>query len=181
MSLQLIYGRSGTGKSKYCFDNISEQINNNEKIYIITPEQFSFTAEKELLKAIKNNSVINAEVLSFERMAYRIFNEVGGLTLTNLSKCGRTMLVYDILANKQKNLKFLNNADKNLETALNAITELKKHNINKELLEKTIQEISDDYLKIKLQDLNYIYNEFENRIENNYIDKNDTLTLLAEK
>ena len=181
MSLQLIYGRSGTGKSKYCFDNISEQINNNEKIYIITPEQFSFTAEKELLKAIKNNSVINAEVLSFERMAYRIFNEVGGLTLTNLSKCGRTMLVYDILANKQKNLKFLNSADKNLETALNAITELKKHNINKELLEKTIQEISDDYLKIKLQDLNYIYNEFENRIENNYIDENDTLTLLAQK
>lgn len=181
MSLQLIYGRSGTGKSKYCYDNILNQINGNEKIYIITPEQFSFTAEKKLLKTVQNGSVINAEVLSFERMAYRVFNEVGGLTLTNLSKCGRTMLIYDILASKQKNLKFLNSADKNLEIALNAITEFKKHNISEDSLDNAIQTIDDDYLKIKLQDLNYIYKEFENKIQNNYIDENDTLTLLAQK
>ena len=45
MSLRLVYGRSGTGKTSFCFKEIGENINNN-KIYIITPEQFSFTAEK---------------------------------------------------------------------------------------------------------------------------------------
>ena len=46
MSLQIIYGRSGTGKSEYIFKQIAKKIEKNtkRKIYIVTPEQFSFTA-----------------------------------------------------------------------------------------------------------------------------------------
>ena len=70
MSLRIIYGKSGTGKSTYIFNEIANRIKNGEsKIYIITPEQFSFTAEKKLLDTIKNSSIISAEVLTFARMA----------------------------------------------------------------------------------------------------------------
>ena len=74
MSLRLIYGR--TGKSEFCFNEIQDRINGEEKIYIITPEQFSFTLEKKLLESLKTNACINAEVLSFNRMAYRVASEV---------------------------------------------------------------------------------------------------------
>ena len=42
MSLRIIYGNSGTGKSTYIFNEIAEKIKNktNKKIYAITPEQF---------------------------------------------------------------------------------------------------------------------------------------------
>ena len=73
MSLRIIYGRAGTGKSTYCFNEIKDNVG---KTYIITPEQFSFTAEKNLLSIIDSNSVINAEILTFKRMAYRILTEV---------------------------------------------------------------------------------------------------------
>ena len=46
MSLRLIYGRSGTGKSSYLYEEIKNIIDDKNKIYIITPEQFSFTAER---------------------------------------------------------------------------------------------------------------------------------------
>ena len=46
MSLQIIYGRSGCGKTQYIFNEISKNIDNGRKKYIITPEQFSFSAEK---------------------------------------------------------------------------------------------------------------------------------------
>ena len=46
MSLRIIYGKSGSGKSKFCFDEIAKLVKTEKKIYIITPEQFSFTAEK---------------------------------------------------------------------------------------------------------------------------------------
>ena len=52
MKLRLVYGRAGSGKSKFCFDEIAAQINKEKKIYIITPEQFSFTAEKKLMETI---------------------------------------------------------------------------------------------------------------------------------
>lgn len=76
MGLRIIYGRAGSGKSKYCFDQIKENINNESPIYVITPEQFSFTAEQKLLETLGKKSVINAEVITFMRMADRIFTEV---------------------------------------------------------------------------------------------------------
>lgn len=72
MSLRLIYGRSGTGKSSYMYQEIKNRINKEKKIYIITPEQFSFTAERKLMDSIGTGSVINTEVLTFGRMAYRV-------------------------------------------------------------------------------------------------------------
>lgn len=78
MSLKIIYGRSGSGKSTYIFNEIANKIKNSisRKIYIITPEQFSFTAEKKLLDAVSTSAVISAEVLTFNRMAYRVMKEI---------------------------------------------------------------------------------------------------------
>jgi ATP-dependent helicase/nuclease subunit B len=76
MSLKLICGRSGSGKSEYCLNETLENINGNNKIYIITPEQFSYSVEKKLLDKCETGAIINAEVLTFKRMAYRVANEV---------------------------------------------------------------------------------------------------------
>ena len=56
MGLRLIYGKTGTGKSSYCFSEISKLIENEENIYFITPEQFSFTAEKKLMDFLKEKA-----------------------------------------------------------------------------------------------------------------------------
>ena len=97
MSLRIIYGKSGSGKSEYCFNEIAKLVKTEKKIYIITPEQFSFTAEKKLMDAIDTNAVINAEVLTISRMAHRVLQEIGGNTQTQLTKCGKSMLIYSIL------------------------------------------------------------------------------------
>ena len=39
--------------------------------------------------------------------------------------------------------------------------------------------INDNYLKIKIQDILQVYTDFEDKIENRYIDENDNLTNLA--
>ena len=56
MGLRIIYGRAGTGKSSMCFSEISNLINKENKIFVITPEQFSFTAEKKLMEACRKES-----------------------------------------------------------------------------------------------------------------------------
>ena len=37
MGLRIIYGRAGSGKSEYCYKEIAKDIENNEKIFLITP------------------------------------------------------------------------------------------------------------------------------------------------
>ncbi len=179
MKLRLVYGKSGSGKSTFCFNEIREKIETNEKIYIITPEQFSFTAEKKLMEVCKNQAVLNAEVITFNRMAYRIINNVGGRVKTNLSSCGKAMMIYNILGKYKKNLTFLGKSDENVDIMINAITEFKKHMIGIEDIKKQIENTHDEYLKLKLQDMLIVYEEFENRIVENYIDENDVLTILS--
>lgn len=180
MSLRLIYGRAGTGKSYYCFNEIKDKINNERKIYIITPEQFSFTLEQKLLNSLEKRAVINAEVITFNRMAYRVAGEVSGLTKTNLSKCGKAMLIYRILSMKKDELKFLNKSDENVDIISTQIRELKKHNILKEQLKEVIDNTKNQYLKLKLTDLYILYNKYEEEISNKYIDEEDNLTILAQ-
>lgn len=179
MELRIIYGRAGTGKSEYCYKEIAEKVK-TEKILIITPEQFSFTAEKKLMEAIKTHAVLNAEVVTLSRMAYRVINEIGGKTETNLSKCGKAMLVYSILNNNKKELKFLGKTDENVDMAETAITEFKKHGISVEQLKQEMEKQEDIYLKNKLQDMCKIYEGFEEQLSGKYIDETDLLTILAE-
>lgn len=179
MGLRIIYGKAGTGKSSYCFSEISKLIKNEENIYYITPEQFSFTAEKNLMKFIEEKAIINAEVLSFSRMANRALNEIGGSNKVNLSKCGKAMLIYSILSKNQNNFKFLGKSDENIEIGIQSITELKKHGVSLENLEEEINKIDDIYLKTKLEDLSLLYKNFEEKISQNYIEETDLLGFLA--
>ena len=180
MSFRIIYGRAGTGKSEYCYREIAKKIKKENKILIITPEQFSFTAEKKLMNAIDTQAVLNAEVVTLSRMAYRVINEIGGKTETNLSKCGKAMLIYSILNNNKKELKFLGKTDENVDMLDTAITEFKKHGICVEQLCEEIDKQEDIYLKNKLKDLSIVYNGFEEQLSGKYIDETDLLTILAD-
>ena len=186
MSLQIVYGRSGTGKTTYIFNEISKTIDNGKKKYIITPEQFSFTAEKELLRSIKENTganaVINAEVLTFNRMAHRVLSDVGGACKTALSNSGKSMLIYSILSDKKNDLKFLGKSDSNIDLILTQITELKKHGVSIEILQTLMESVKDNkYLYSKLNDIYTVYSKYDEKIKDKYIDENDSLTVLAEK
>lgn len=123
------------------------------------------------MEAVESKSVLNAEVVTLSRMAYRVINEIGGRTETNLSKCGKAMLVYSILNNNKKNLKFLGKTDENVDMLETAITELKKHGIKVETLKQEIDKQEDIYLKNKLQDIYTVYEKFEEQISGKYIDE----------
>lgn len=181
MSLRFIYGKAGTGKSTFCFNEIKKNINNSKKIYIITPEQYSYSAERQLLEVLDENASINAEVISFNRMANRVFTEVGGLNDVLISKSSKAMLIYSILEKEKKNLKFLGTSNDNIDLVLKEITELKKHNITTEKLENGINEIENISLQEKLKDIDKIYKIYEEYMQNKFIDEEDILTKLANK
>lgn len=179
MGLRIIYGKSGSGKSQYCFSEIAKLIEKEKKIYIITPEQFSFTAEKKLMDAIDTKAVINAEVITLSRMAHRVLQEIGGNKKTKLTKCGKAMLIYSILNENKNKLKFLSKSDENIDLSMTAITEFKKHGILPEQLQEEMENMQDEYLKTKLNDMFLIYQSFEQKLQGEYIEDTDLLTMLS--
>ena len=61
------------------------------------------------------------------------------------------------------------------------ITELKNNNITKSMLEERNCTIQDDYLKAKLSDIKLLYTEFNNEINNKYLDDDDLLSIVKDK
>lgn len=170
---------AGHGKSELCLNETIEQLNNKSKIYIITPEQFSYSVEKKLIDKAPMGAILNAEVLTFKRMAYRVETEVGKTINTSLSKSGKAMLIYSILLNNKSKLKFLGKSEQNVELIDTALTEFKKHSVTLDNLKELVENEEDKYLKEKLKDLSYIYEKYEQKIKDKYLDENDILTILA--
>ena len=180
MGLRIIYGKPGTGKSDFCFSQIADLIDKEKKIYIITPEQFSFTTERKLIDCVKKDAVINAKATTLSRLAYMVMNEIGGANNVQLSKCGKSMIIYSILNKYKKELKFLGKSDENIELSMNTIKEFKKHGITIESLKEETKNTEDNYLKSKLQDMTLIYEKFEKQIQNKYIEETDLLNILSQ-
>lgn len=176
--LKIIYGKSGTGKSKKIYDDIKENLS-NEKIFLIVPEQSNLSAEQNLIKALNVNALMNCQVLTLSRMAFRILEEQAREKRQTLTKSGKAMVIYDILKKEEKNLRFLGKSDKNVDIVINMITELKKHNITEKSLEEI--EIQDNYLKLKLEDIKLIYKKYNEKIKDDFVDENDILGLISEK
>ena len=178
MSFRVVYGRAGTGKSKFCFDEIKKlSKNQGQKIYIIVPEQFSYATEKRLLDTLDENATVNVEVISFKRLAYRIAKEVGEKRVA-LTKTAKAMLIKYIVDKNKDDLNFLAKAN-DIDLVLRTITEFKKHNIDISLLKNQIEKTENKLLKLKLEDIEKIYSKYQEAIEKSFIDEEDMLTILA--
>lgn len=187
MSLRLIYGRAGCGKSVRCVEEIEERLKSGEKkpLILVVPEQFSFQAEKSVVERIKGTGIINVEVTSFERIAFKVFNEVGGATRNHMDSSGKSMLIFSIMNRLKDELKLFGAAaDQHgfVSTVSDIITELKRHDITPEALQGSLALIEEDgLLKNKISDISKIFAEFEESLHRNYIDSEDELTMLYNK
>ncbi len=186
MSLRLIYGRAGSGKSQFCLNEIKQRIDQkfNKTLVLLVPEQYSFQTEKNLIKTVGAGGILKTEVLSFRRMAYRVFNEVGGITYPHVNSASKCMLIYKILENMKDNFKIFSKVSAQngfVNTISEMISELKRYNVTPQDLENALQYTDNELLKDKLAEISVIYNEFERTLHEKYRDTDDDLTLLAEK
>ena len=80
MSLQFVFGNSGSGKSDYLYQSILEEAEREpeKNFLLLVPEQFTMQTQRELVCRQPNHAIMNVDVLSFVRLAYRVFDAQGG-------------------------------------------------------------------------------------------------------
>jgi len=107
MPLQVVLGSSGEGKSYELYSKIiKDAIKYPEQNFIIiVPEQFTLQTQKELVSMHPNHGIMNIDILSFLRLSYRIFEEIGKQDMVVLEETGKSMLVRKALEEKKEYLK----------------------------------------------------------------------------
>ena len=123
MALQFIYGNSGSGKTYMIHNRMIQMASENPKknFLLIVPEQFTMQTQRELVQMHPNHSILNIDVLSFNRLAYRIFDELGNFRSQVLEETGKSLILRRIAEEKSDELTVLK---KNI-TKMGYIDELK--------------------------------------------------------
>ena len=91
MSLQFVLGGSGRGKTYYLQHLVTEEAKlfpDRQYIFIV-PEQFTMQTQKELICISEAKGILNIDVQSFLRLAFRVFAETGANNLPVLDEIGR--------------------------------------------------------------------------------------------
>lgn len=186
MSLQFIFGNSGSGKSSYLYRNIlKEAAEHPEKNYLVlVPEQFTMQTQRELVRLEKSHAIMNVDVLSFARLAYRVFDELGKQNLRVLEETGKNLVLRKLAGEQKKNLSVLGgnlNRMGYISEVKSLISELTQYNVSPERLD-TFLETEDvgETLRLKMQDISVMYHSFSEYLQGQYITSEEVLSLLCD-
>ncbi len=174
MSLQFVTGNSGSGKSHTVFQRIIREAGEHpERSYlVVVPEQFTLQTQKDLVGLHPKGGLLNIDILSFNRLAYRIFEETGGDRLPVLDELGKTLVVQKAIASCRKGLRLLGGTLERQGAAAkmkSLISELLQYRVGPQDLENWLSDGEKRrQLGLKIADVQLIYREFHAYLENKY-------------
>lgn len=184
MSVGIIYGRAHSGKSDICIEQITAKLAQNcgKPLVLIVPEQFSYAAEHRLTAAIGAIGASSVEVLTFSRLAHRIFATHQGTLRKTISPAGKNMIVYRALHKQKSKLSiFASSGEKAgfIDKIAGLISEFKRYGISHEQLKAQAQCAQTALLRQKLSDLSTVYECYDKIILDGYTDSEDNLYFAA--
>lgn len=166
MSLQFIFGNSGSGKSTYLYQKIIEESMQRPdgNFIVIVPEQFTMQTQKDLVMAHPRGGIMNIDVLSFQRLAHRIFGEVGADQRSVLSETGKNLMLRKVAIQEQEKLKVLGsrmNRPGYVSEVKSVLSELMQYEVSDFELQEMEQKTENRrLLNAKLEDLQVLYRAF---------------------
>lgn len=186
MSLQFIAGGSGSGKTRYLYEKvIKESMKHPDIQYLfIVPEQYTMQTQKELVRLHPRHGLFNIDVLSFKRLAYRVFEDMGVQLPVVLDDMGKSMVIRKVAGKLKKDLKLYGGHLEQpgfISQLKSQISELSQYGVSAEDLEMVEGETDRTLLKEKLGDLKTIYKGFKDYIESHYITEEEILDILCRK
>ncbi len=129
MAVRFIIGRAGSGKTHYCLNALRECLQQDPidgpRLILLVPEQASLQMERAILSptGVADKTVApstppagpisgahRAEVLSFQRLAYRVLDGLGGAPRRALTESARAMVLRHLVARRSNDLQYYGRA-----------------------------------------------------------------------
>ena len=179
---KLLLGRAGAGKTTAVLNRLCEASRERPQVLLV-PEQMSHETERALCAAGGPQINLRAEVLSFSRLANRIFQRAGGLGEEELEPGGRLLLMYRAVQGVASQLKVYGRPSRRpafLTSLLATADELKSCRVLPELLVRAGEEAAGPEGD-KLRDLGLIFGEYEALTAQTALDPRDRLTRAADR
>lgn len=187
MSLQMMLGGEGSDRQERIYKKlVDEAVKNPEQtFYLIVPEQYTMQTQMKMTELHPGHGVMNIDIVSFPRLAYRVFDEIGGIQKSILEDTGKSMVIRRLLSqNKETFEAFSGSVNKHgfVEQAKSMLSELFQYNVKSQALEESAKLVGEKtLLGKKLKDIQTLYDAFKDYMSDKYMTAEELLTVLSEK
>ena len=185
MSLQLILGASGSGKTTWVNRHmIEESMKHPEQNYILlVPEQFTMETQRAIAQAHPRKGTMNIDILSFVRLAHKVFAEMGCEDYVVLDDMGKCVILQKAALKHADSLKVFGRNLKRrgfISELKSMLSELYQYGISPEQLETARTRLSErSILSGKLEDMITVYRAFVGELEEGTITAEEILPVLC--
>lgn len=193
MSYSFCFGPSGSGKSRLLRQIIIEKAEKSlagmgrdrTKYIVVVPEQYSMQTQRELVQEHPAHVLMNIDVLSFGRLAHRVFEETGADRRTVLDDIGKSLLLRRVASRCADDLEILRRGIHRpgmIDEVKSVLSEFMQYGIGGEQIEAMAAfagEHGQNALQARLHDLKKLYEQFKSAEADSYITSEETLDLLA--
>lgn len=178
--LQFILGKSGSGKTTFINNKISELVNSGENVILLVPDQSSFETEKTFLDLLGAKKSKKVKIFGFSRLCRYVFEKTLSLPKNVIDNGTRAVIMSLALEQLTEKLTLLKNKNNKsmVQIMLQTLSDCKKNNISPEALLNASKAVKDKTLKAKLYETSLILSTFDAIVSQSYIDPLDDLTRL---
>lgn len=175
MELELVLGRSGYGKTRYLMESlIQEAVKHPEqKYFVIVPEQYTMQMQREIILMHPNKGAMNIDILSFHRLAYRIFDEQCVDTKEMLSEIGMNMMLRKVLEENKKQFCYFTGSFSSagfIDKMKSMLSEFVQYEVTPGKILTMSERLGEgSALYYKCKDLALIYEAFLKEVEGKYL------------
>ncbi|MCD7735743.1 MAG: exodeoxyribonuclease V subunit gamma [Lachnospiraceae bacterium] len=184
--LQFIFGNSGSGKSHYLYQKIIEEsrLHPEQSYLVIVPEQFTMQTQRDLVLMHPDKGIMNIDVLSFRRLAHRVFEEVGTDRRTVLTETGKNLMLRRVAEQEKENLKVLGarmNRTGYVSEIKSLISELMQYEVSDFDLQSMLASVENrPLLHAKLEDVRVLYRAFLQYQNDRFMKPEELMEVLAQ-
>ena len=184
MPLKFVFGPSGSGKSTYLYQHVIEESEKYplKNFIVLVPEQFTMQTQKDLVSMHPRHGIMNIDVLSFARLAYRVFEKTGTKQIQVLDDEGKNLILRKIAGDYEDKLTVLKGNIKKLgyiSEVKSVISEFTQYDIGEEEMDEMLDHLDEDSrLYYKLKDIRLLYEGFQDYLRERYITKEELLDVL---
>ena len=181
--LQLVTGRSGSGKTEYVRRVLGTLAQEGEnKLILIVPEQYSYDSERAMLKTFGNAAAQHVEVLSFPRLTDFVFRTTGGNAGIVADDGTRLILMLramDAVADKLDYYASYRDDVRLAKELIAIFREVRQSGAGLIKLEEAAETVDSPVLSKKLKELFLIYDVYDAMFRQRYADEDLRLERLC--
>jgi ATP-dependent helicase/nuclease subunit B len=165
MAVTFILGRAGSGKTHHCLQAVLSELGRrgeDRRLVLLVPEQASFQMERALATRAPRGGYWRAEILSFSRLASRVFDQTG-LSPVVVGPEARALALRRVVSQAGASVRVLRKATRTsgfYSRLSRLIEELLAEDVSPAALRAAAEELSDPQSAREVAEIAHLYADY---------------------